>query len=36
MCNISVLKYQQEGYIMSQQKECEWEEDPVMLKIALK
>ena len=34
--DISGLKYQQEDYIMSQQKESEEEEDPVMLKIALK
>ena len=34
--DINDLKYQQEDYIMSQQKEAEEEEDPVMLKIALK
>ena len=34
--DINDLKYQQEDYIMSQKKESEEEEDPVMLKIALK
>ena len=36
MCSINSLKYQQEDYIMSQRKESEEEEGPVMLKIALK
>lgn len=34
--DINDLRYQQEDYQMSQKKEDEEEEDPVMLKIALK
>lgn len=34
--DINDLRYQQEDYLMSQKKENEEEEDPVMLKIALK